>query len=237
MSDICRDFGHRARQPSCLLNERYIHSKYVCNRVRWCREVKGCVGGYIPNYVQEYHHYMSVIMTSCLSRSNSIACTFLCELASDSAGHSKGGVDVNLETSWVVLNLGNVEGSAGVTAVSAVKADHEWSLEASNAVGVAGVTDWVGESDSGWAGLASDSLVHVCGSSGQGLVVASETDEGDVEADGVGVSVQAQVVVADRAGETTGRGGAVDNLVRCSDNVESGGEGEWAWWWCRAWES
>lgn len=80
----------------------------------------------------------------------------------------------------------------------------------------------VGESDARGAELALVGLVDVGGRVGGRGVLAAEVDELDVVADDVEVGVDAEVVVADGAGETAGEAGSENGSVSCLTSSSMG---------------
>jgi len=138
-------------------------------------------------------------------------------------------VDVGEESSGVGLELGDGESITSVGAGGGVDAGLEGAGDASDTdalvVRAAGDDLGVGEGDARGTAAAAGGLVDVGGGEGGRLVLAAEVDQLDVVADDVELAVQAEVVVADGALETAGRGGAVDNLVGGGADAEAGGEG------------
>jgi len=137
-------------------------------------------------------------------------------------------VDVGEESSGVGLELGDGESVTSVGAGGGVDAGLEGAGDASDTdalvVRAAGDDLGVGEGDARGAAGAAGGLVDVRGSLGGRLVLAAEVHELDVVADDVELAIQAEVVVADGALETSSRGGAVDDLVRRGADAEAGGE-------------
>lgn len=94
---------------------------------------------------------------------------------------------VSEESTWVLLNLGDVEVLASVNTVGE-DTSLEWSLHAANAESLfwAAFVCWVGECQARWARLAASCLVNVGRSVGHGLVGSvAEVAEADVVADAV----------------------------------------------------
>lgn len=133
----------------------------------------------------------------------------LCELAADGASNSLGRVHVGEESLGVRLNALDVEALALVLTSSRVlNTGNETilsSLKTSDATAdVLADGLRVGEGEARGTRLALRCLVDVRGRLGGRLVVALEAGQGDVVADQVGVSVDAELVQAFGAFEAAG---------------------------------
>jgi hypothetical protein len=92
-------------------------------------------------------------------------------------------VGIGEETSWVGLDLRNLEDSSSVNwgvGASNVDAGGERTLQATLRLSELIVTDWVGEGDSWWTAKTLSGLVNVGGSLCWALVCTGDTLENDV---------------------------------------------------------
>jgi len=170
-------------------------------------------------------------MTALISCSHVTACLCLSQLAADGAWDCLARVHVGEETGWVGFDLLHLETGAGVGTVGH-ETGGEWSGHAAKGVSLVTLADWVGERESRRSVLAFGSFVDVCGRLCWRLVIALEADELDAPADQVEVRVDAKVIVAGAAWQTSSKGwvgGAVNDLIRSSDDVVGGGKVEWSW--------
>merc|ERR1712000_318183 len=150
------------------------------------------------------------------------------ELTTDGTTEERACVDISGESAGVCLDLGKREASTLVeTSRAVVEAGNERSLKAAEGSPLVLVTHRVWEGDTGGTELALGGLVDVGGGGSRALVLAGNTDEGDVVADDFLLAVDAKVVVSDGAllawdGSTVGD----DDLVRGRFGVEGRGEVE-----------
>ena len=86
----------------------------------------------------------------------------LCKLTSDNTKREKVGVVITEETSWVSLNLSNLETSGSILSIRTVQSSSEWTSKTSLRVSHLVISNWVVECQTRWARGTTGGFMDVC---------------------------------------------------------------------------